>query len=136
MRKRPSLAPLGESELELLHLVWEAGPSTVSEIHQRILLTRNVAYTTVMNALRKLAKKGFLDFTQDGNAYVYSAARAPHEVKFSLLSSILEKVFKGSPVDLVESLVKHEALSEEDLRDIRHLIEGMESGQTHNKETE
>ncbi len=126
MRKRPSLAPLGESELELLHLVWEMGPATVSEIHQRILDDRKVAYTTVMSALRKLADKGFLDFSQDGNAYVYRAARDPHEVKHSLLSSILDKVFKGSPVDLVESLVKHESLSEEELGDIREMIEKME----------
>ncbi len=134
MRKKPSLAPLGESELELLHLVWEAGPSTVSEIHQRILGTRQVAYTTVMSALRKLADKGFLDFTQDGTAYVYRAARAPHEVKFSLLSSILEKVFKGSPVDLVESLVKHEALTDKDFQDIRQLIEEMDADQAQDEE--
>ena len=129
MRKKPSLAPLGESELELLQLVWDAGPSTVSEIHQRILATRKVAYTTVMSALRKLADKGYLKFVQEGNAYIYSAARPPHEVKHNLLSSILEKVFHGSPVDLVESLVKHETISPGELEEIRRLIEKMDREQ-------
>ncbi|MEM7297929.1 MAG: BlaI/MecI/CopY family transcriptional regulator [Bacteroidota bacterium] len=59
MRKKPSLAPLGESELEMLQLVWEIGPASVAEIHQRILQVRQVAYTTVMSALRKLAAKGY-----------------------------------------------------------------------------
>lgn len=127
MRKKPSLAPLGESELELLHLVWEAGPSTVAEIHKLILQNREVAYTTVMSGMKKLADKGFLDYTQQGTAYVYRAARAPHEVKFSLLSSILDKVFKGSPVELVESLVKHETLSEEEVNEIRALIDEMDA---------
>ncbi len=129
MRKKPSLAPLGESEVELLHHVWEAGPATVSEIHQRILTTRQVAYTTVMSGLRKLADKGYLDFTQEGNAYVYRAARPAHEVKHNLLSHILEKVFKGSPVDLVESLVNNESLSEKELADIRSMIERMEASE-------
>ena len=129
-RKKPSLAPLGESELELLQMVWETGPATVAEIHQRLLPIRQVAYTTVMSALRKLADKGFLEFTQEGNAYVYRTARPPQEVKHNLLSSILEKVFKGSPVDLVESLVKHETLSDKDLQDIRRLIEKMDNDQS------
>ncbi len=132
MRKKPSLAPLGESELELLQLVWETGPASVAEIHQRILQVRQVAYTTVMSAMRKLATKGYLEFTQEGNAYIYKTARAPHEVKFNLLSSILEKVFKGSSVDLVESLVKHEALSGEDMQDILRLIEKMDASQIKN----
>lgn len=127
MRKKPSLAPLGEAEVELLHLVWEAGPATVSEIHQRLLKTRQVAYTTVMSVLRKLADKGYLQFVQEGTAYVYSAARPPQEVKHSLLSSILEKVFKGSPVDLVESLVKNEDISEAEIHDIRLLIDTLET---------
>ena len=76
-----------------------------------------------MSSMRKLAKKGYLTFTQEGSAYVYSAAKPPHEVKFSLLSGILNKVFKGSPVELVESLVKHEAISEADMDDIRRLID-------------
>ena len=129
MRRKPSLAPLGESELELLQLVWEVGPSTVSEIHQRILTTRKVAYTTVMSALRKLADKGYLKFVQEGNAYIYSSARPAHEVKHNLLSSILEKVFHGSPVDLVESLVKHETISSGELEEIRRLIEKMDREQ-------
>ena len=131
MRKRPSLSGLGESEMELLQLVWEAGPATVAEIHQRLLPTRRVAYTTVMSALRKLADKGYLAFDQQGSAYVYRAARPPHEVKFSLLSAVLKKVFKGSPVDLVESLVKHEPISEADYQEIRRIIGAMEARRHH-----
>ena len=135
MRKKPSLGPLGESELELLHLVWRTGPATVSEIHQRILETRQVAYTTVMTVLRKLADKEYLSFTKEGNAYVYSAARPPDQVKHNLLSGILNKVFLGSPVDLVESLVKHENISEKELDEIRHLIEQLDNKQSPNKDT-
>jgi len=126
MRRKPSLAPLGESEMELLQLVLETGPASVSDIHQRALESRQVAYTTVMSQLKKLSDKGYLEFDQVGNAYIYRAARRPHEVRHSLLTNILEKVFKGSAVELVESLVKNESLSSDDFAEMRRMIDEME----------
>jgi len=126
MRKKPSLAPVGESEMELLQLVWETGPASVSDIHQQTLESRQVAYTTVMSQLKKLADKGYLEFEQVGNAYIYSAARRPHEVRHSLLTNILDKVFKGSAVELVESLVKNESLTGEEYAEMRRMIDEME----------
>lgn len=116
--------------MELLQLIWETGPATVAEIHERTLRSRKVAYTTVMSQLRKLADKGYLKFEQKGNAYVYRAARKPKEVRHSVLSSILDKVFKGSAVGLVESLVKHESLTSDDYAEMRRIIDEMERKQS------
>lgn len=124
--KRSSLGPLGEAEMEVLQHVWESGPVTVAEIHEQIAQKRKVAYTTIMTIMRKLADKGYLRYEQEGSAYVYQAARSPGEVKHSLLTGILQKVFRGSPVELVESLVTYEALSEAEREEIRHLLETME----------
>jgi predicted transcriptional regulator len=126
MRRKASLAPLGESEMELLKLVWESGPASVSDIHQLALEHRQVAYTTVMSQLKKLADKGFLEFEKEGNAYIYSAARRPGEVRHSLLSNILDKVFGGSALEMVESLVTNEPITPEDYAEMKRLIEEME----------
>ena len=130
MRNKPSLSDLGESEMELLQLIWETGPATVAEIHDRVLKDRKVAYTTVMSQLRKLADKGYLHFEQDGNAYVYTTARKPQEVRFSVLENILDKVFKGSAVEMVESLVRNEPLTSEEYAEIRRMIDEMERQQS------
>lgn len=112
--------------MEVLQHVWEHGQVTVAEIHEQVAQKRKVAYTTIMTIMRKLADKGFLQYEKQGSAYVYQAARPPGEVKHSLLTGILRKVFRGSPVDLVESLVKYETLSEAERAEIRHLLETME----------
>ncbi len=129
MRKRPTLAPLGESEMELLQLIWESGPASVATIHERALENRKVAYTTIMSQLRNLATKGFLDFDKEGNAYIYRTAKPPKDVKHSLLSNILDKVFKGSAVEMVESLVENEPLSSADFAEMRRVINEMERRQ-------
>jgi predicted transcriptional regulator len=127
--KRRSLSPLGETEMEVLHLVWELERATVSDVRERILQHRNVAYTTVMTVMKNLADKGFLDYEKKGNAYVYFPGREAEEVRHSLLHGLLRKVFKGSPAALVQTLVTHEDLSDEDRREIMDLIRHMEEGE-------
>ena len=123
---RKSLTPLGETEMEILHLVWEMGEATVKEIQARILERREVAYTTIMTVMKNLAGKGYLTYRKDGVTYVYRAARHPEKVQHSLLHGLLDKVFKGSPQALVQTLVKNEKLSEEERSEIRRIIDEME----------
>ena len=124
--RRKSLTPLGETEMEVLHLVWELGQATVADVRARMLEHRQVAYTTVMTVMKNLADKGYLTFEKDGVTYVYSAARRPEEVRQSLLGELMQKVFKGSPGALVQTLVASEKLSEAQREEIRQIISRME----------
>ena len=119
---RKALTPLGETEMEVLHHVWELGNASVAEVHERIRDTRKVAYTTIMTVMKNLANKGYLAYEKEGLTYVYYAARQPDEVRHTLVSGLLHKVFKGSAPALIQTLVKNEALSEKDKRDIIGLI--------------
>lgn len=123
---RKSLTPLGESEMEILHHVWELGEATVAEVKERILKERKVAYTTVMTIMKNLNDKGYLKYRKDGNTYVYSARKKPEEVQSNLVSGMIDKVFKGSTSALVQTLVKGENLSEEELKELRSMIDDME----------
>ena len=128
--KRRTLSPLGETEMEVLQHVWDLGSAPVADVHARVLQTREVAYTTVMTVMRKLARKGYLAYEKEGNAYVYSAARPPEEVRSRLLGELLDKVFRGSPRALVQTLARHETLSDDDVEEIRRIVESMRPGRT------
>lgn len=117
---------MGESEMEVLEHIWESGKVTVADIHAQISQKRKVAYTTIMTIMKKLATKGYLHLEKDGTAYRYWAARPASEVRHSLLTGILKKVFGGSPVELVESLVRYEQLSDRERAEIMDLLDGME----------
>ena len=124
--KRNSLTPLGETEMEILQHVWALGDATVAQVHERILQTRKVAYTTVMTVMKKLAEKDFLSYRADGNVYIYSPARSREDVQQELLDGLLEKAFGGSRLSLLQSLVRNESLSDSERREIRQLIDAME----------
>lgn len=124
--RRKSLTHLGETEMEVLHHVWDLETATVADVRERILQDRDIAYTTVMTVMKKLADKGYLTFEKDGRTYVYSPARQPNEVQHSILRRLMDRVFEGSPMALVQTLVRHEDLSDEERAEIRKMIDAME----------
>ncbi|SHF62816.1 Predicted transcriptional regulator [Fodinibius roseus] len=123
---KKSLTPLGETEMEVLHHVWDLEEATVREVRERILENREVAYTTIMTVMKNLAEKGYLKYRKEGVTYVYSPARKPESVRSSLIGDLMKKVFKGSPKELVQTLVKSKDLTQKDLNEIKQMIDKME----------
>jgi predicted transcriptional regulator len=123
---KKSLTPLGETEMEILHHVWELGEASVTDVQERILKNRKVAYTTVMTVMRNLNNKGYLKFRKVGLAYIYSPAKKPDDVRFNLVDGIVQKVFHGSPMALVQSLVENENISSDEREQIKKMIDKLE----------
>lgn len=81
LRFRPTAEGLerwfGFLEAEIMDIVWSQPPAaiiTVSRVHRAIGDTRELAYTTVMTTMGRLAEKGVLQRRRSGLAYVYTAA--------------------------------------------------------------
>jgi predicted transcriptional regulator len=119
---RKSLTPLGQTEMEVLHIVWELESASVNQVRERILEDRKVAYTTVMTILKNLADKGYLTYENVNNTYVYRALENPSLVRGKVLQGILEKVFLGSKTELIQSLVQQEEIDDEELQQIQEMI--------------
>ncbi len=122
---RKSISPLGDTELEILHHVWELGEATVADVQERIMQDRKVAYTTVMTIMRNLNKKGYLDYDKRGVTYHYRPAQSADKVKQNLVSTFLNKVFKGNAGALVQNLVEAEGISDKDRKEIEQIIRKM-----------
>jgi len=129
--KRSTLTPLGETEMEVLQHVWALGRASVADVHARILGTRKLAYTTVMTVMKNLADKGYLAYEKEGLAYVYTPAQSAEQVRGSLVRGLVRKAFEGSPLALVQTLVRAEALSEDDLRELRRIVDALEDDEAH-----
>lgn len=122
---RNPITPLGGTEMEVLRHVWRLGRATTREVHDAIRDTRRIAYTTVMTVMKNLVAKGYLAQDQSGPAHVYTAARRPDDVRSTLLSGVLDKVFGGSPGALVQSLVQQESLTDADRDELRRIIDAL-----------
>jgi predicted transcriptional regulator len=68
------VARLGELERAVMEVLWSrGGPVSVRTVHED-LAARELAYTTVMTVLTRLADKGFVTRERDGRAWLYAAA--------------------------------------------------------------
>jgi predicted transcriptional regulator len=109
---RPPAKELTERELEVMHVFWSRGESTVAGVRDALAesgLER--AYTTVATLVRILADKGFLIQMNDERPFSYRPAQSYEEVSRKLLRDVLDRVFRGSRELLLVQLMEQRALS-------------------------
>jgi predicted transcriptional regulator len=82
---------LGELERAIMDVLWESpDPLTVRQVSGR-LTERDLAHTTVMTVLDRLAKKGFARRQRDGRAWRYRAAETREAYVTELMLNALEQ---------------------------------------------
>lgn len=111
---------LGDRELDVMGVLWDLGSGTVAEVRDR--LPADLAYTTVLTILRNLEAKEFVHHSAEGKAHRYFPQVARRAARRSALTKIVDKLFHGSPEQLVAQLVEDDHLSAEDLKRLRALL--------------
>jgi len=111
---------LGDRELDIMGVLWDLGSGTVAEV--RAKLPVDLAYTTVLTILRNLEAKEQVSHTTEGKAHRYVPRVARTAARRNALSRVLDKLFHGSPEQLVAQLVEDEKLSAHDLKRLRALL--------------
>jgi predicted transcriptional regulator len=120
MPRKPSeqLTPV---ELDIMQVLWEIGPATVNAVQQR--LPREAAYTTVQTMLNVLHRKGKVRRTLKDRAYVYRPAVSRRQIVSQAIGDIVDRLFGGSPEDLVMSMVETKHLTPARLEKLKGLLE-------------
>jgi predicted transcriptional regulator len=90
----------------------------------------DLAYTTVLTILRNLEAKELVSHTAEGKAHRYVPRVARTAARRNALTRVLDKLFHGSPEQLVAQLVQDEKLSAQDLKRLHTLLttSGKKSG--------
>jgi BlaI family transcriptional regulator, penicillinase repressor len=125
MRKSP-LKPTA-SELEILHVLWSRGPSTVREVHAALSEKRSLGYTSVLKLLQIMTAKGTVrrrDETQ--RAHVYEACMPAEETKRQFAGDVLQRVFEGSASQLMMHALAGRRASREEIDELRRLLDEYE----------
>jgi predicted transcriptional regulator len=115
-------APLPtDAELKILRVLWSAGPSTVREVMES--LDTDQEYTTVLKHLQIMLDKGLVTRDESGRAHVYAAAREEADTQRRLVEDLLTRAFSGSAETLVMRALSSEAVTREELDEIRALLD-------------
>lgn len=114
--------------MELLRVLWDRGPSTVRQIHDS-LDQKGTGYTTTLKILQKMAEKGLVKRDESRRSHVYRAVCQAEQTQRQLVRDLLRRAFGGSPGKLVVQALSEEAVSPDELLEIRQLLEKLEASQ-------
>jgi predicted transcriptional regulator len=119
--QRPS-----EAELAILHVLWERGPSTVREVHDRVGKARRTGYTTVLKVLQIMTAKGLVERDESRRSHVYRARLEREPTLRRLVVDLIDRAFGGSGRDLVMQALSARRASPGELAEIRSLLDQFE----------
>lgn len=121
MAKRDA-APLTDAQREIMEVVWQQGEVTVSEVRTALTSRRDLARNTVQTMMVRLEERGWLKHREEGRTFVYSA-KAPRTASLGVkVAQMVDRLFAGSPEDMVTALIEYRGLTQDEARRIRHMI--------------
>ncbi|MBY6350582.1 BlaI/MecI/CopY family transcriptional regulator [Rhodococcoides corynebacterioides] len=86
------MAGLGDLERAVMEHLWASdSPQTVRQVHEALASRRELAYTTVMTVLQRLAKKKLVTQRRDDRAHRYSPVHGREELVASLMVDALDQ---------------------------------------------
>lgn len=115
-----------KSELEILKVLWEIGPSTVRQVNDRLNeQTRSVQYTSTLKLMQIMQDKGLLTRDDTNMKHVYSPAEPEQKTKNALLERFVENMYNGSASNLVMQLLGNKKTSKKELQAIKDMLNKM-----------
>ncbi len=121
--KREELPALSDAQLEIMHVVWDRGEATVTDVWNVLAPRRTVARNTVLTLMDRLEKKGWLMRRADGQTHYYGATVPRDSTLGQVVHRLVDAAFAGSAEALVLALLEGRGISAEEARRIRRLID-------------
>jgi predicted transcriptional regulator len=115
-RKKGLHKILGDLEADVMEVIWARGRATVHDVQKRLSAAdRELAYTTVMTVMSRLAGKGLLEKRKEGAAYVYVPVATKEEFTRRTVGTVLRELlddFTAPAMSQFVDLVGDEAAME------------------------
>lgn len=105
-------------ELEILKVLWELGPASVRQVHERMCPDGQLAYNTVQTLLRIMDEKGLVRHSLRGRTFIYT----PTYTRERETSRLLDRMFDGALDQFVVSLLNSKNYSASELKRLERII--------------
>jgi predicted transcriptional regulator len=109
-------------ELSILRVLWDLGPATVRQVHEKLTSDRDLAYTAVLKMMQTMTDKGLLVRDESERSHVYSPAQAREHTLKSLVDDLLERAFGGSALDLLATTLSSRKMKPKDREEMARLL--------------
>ncbi len=119
-------SPVSDAELEVLKVLWAAGPATVRDVAAALRRRRRrLAYNTVLTLLSRLRDKGYVTADRRDTAHLFRAVVTRDDLLGSSLAALADRVCDGTASPLVHALVRDQRFSADEIAHFRELLDDL-----------
>jgi BlaI family penicillinase repressor len=112
-----------KSELEILQVLWESGPSTARFVNDHLNKERRpVMYMSTLKLMQIMVEKGLLKKDASQMTHVYQAVAEESKTKGLLLDRVVDNLFNGSATSLMMQLLGNKKISRKEMEEFKELI--------------
>ena len=114
---------VSDTELKLMQALWEAGPSSIRTLTDRLYPGGGAShYATVQKLLDRLEAKRCVRRDRSATPHIFEPTISRDEYLGGRMRAMAERLCGGSLTPLLTHLLKTEALSDEDRKELRKLL--------------
>jgi predicted transcriptional regulator len=114
-----------ESELEILQVLWEKDQASVREVHEELLRSKDVGYTTTLKLMQIMFEKGLVKRDDSFKTHIYQASISKEKTQKHLVGKMINTLFGGSPAELVLQALGNHKASPAELEEIQRLLNNL-----------
>ncbi len=115
-----------KSELEILQVLWQHGPSPVRFVMGELNKIRELNYTATLKLMQLMVDKGILKRDESRMQHVYHVVEDENKTKEHLLDKFLDTLYKGSAGSLMMQLAGNKKTTKEDLQKMKELLDKLQ----------
>jgi predicted transcriptional regulator len=124
--KQTSAEPT-KSELEILQVLWQYGPSSVRFVNDKLNeQKREVNYMSTQKLMLIMLDKGFVTKDASQMSHIYRAAAEEGKTKGYMLDRVVDNLFNGSAGSLMMQLMGNKKLSPKEMEEFKELIKKLD----------
>ena len=113
---------LSGRQLAIMRVLWDRQEATVAEVREALDLERPLAYSTVATVISRMEEKGLVTHRAEGRVFWYRPTVTEDSLGTSMVKDLGERIFGGSPAELVSHLLKSEDVNSGELDRIKQLV--------------
>jgi BlaI family penicillinase repressor len=126
-KKSKIVAEPTKSELEILQVLWQFGPSTTRFINDYLNeQKREVIYMSTLKLMQIMVEKGILTKDESQRSHIYKAVAEEKKTKGRLLDNVVDNLFGGSAGALMMQLLGDKKLTADEMTEIETLMKKLD----------
>ena len=113
---------LQQSDRYIMEKLWEKSPRTITELYHDLKRDPGWSKSTVNTLLNRMAEKGIVYYEEGGKARQYYPAVKREDAAVAETENLLKRVYKGSVGLMMNTMIKENAFSQEEIDELYEIL--------------